>query len=105
MPKVAGMLSKNISSFVHLFSLLPLSVRTSAKAVYADWEASFFSLNALVFCCSVHNISFYSLVIDEEHSALCYVESDTAYWFWIGPNAEMERMIKRTTDVLEKRIK
>lgn len=39
------------------------------------------------------NIKLWSVRVDENHRALAEVRGDTAYWLWIGPHDEYEKLI------------
>jgi hypothetical protein len=88
------MTSKMPQSFINLKKRLPDDVWQRALAAFDSWEASFFSLEMLIFLREKNGRKFYLLKIDEDYGAICHIKDDIAVWLWIDRHQTLPRILE-----------
>ena len=87
--------SITVKPFWKLFANLPLEIKNLSKDTYKNWK-EYPSHPSIHFekIKSIKKYNAYSVRIGLNYRALCYVENNTAYWFWIGSHEEYNKIIK-----------
>jgi hypothetical protein len=80
-------------SFWKAYRALPESVRSAARDAYRRFEINP-SHPGLQFKRGGKKRPVYSVRIGLDHRALGVVSAGTVIWFWIGPHAEYDRLLK-----------
>ena len=79
--------------FIECFRDLPDSVKEQARKSYRLWRDN--PRHPSLHFKRIHSTqSIYSVRISLGWRALGLVEGENIYWYWIGPHAEYERLIK-----------
>ena len=87
------MRSRTTRKYRDLFESLPKAIRDKAKAAYGLWSDNP-DHRSLRFK-KVHSaLPIYSVRIDLDYRAVGILNGDAVVWFWIGPHAEYERMLR-----------
>ena len=73
---------------------LPAAVREQAARAYALWRSTPYH-NSLQFKRVSQRQPIYSVRIGIGYRAPGLREGDHIYWFWIGPHAEYDELLKR----------
>jgi len=84
-------ISRSRRSFWDHFAVLPRSVQDVARAKYALWRNEPFH-PSLQF--KELRPSLWSVRINDQYRALALRKGELVVWFWIGPHAEYDRLIK-----------
>jgi hypothetical protein len=70
---------------------LPESVRTKAEAAYRQWSGN--PAHPSLRFKKVHaTLPIYSVRVDFDGRALEVLQEDTVIWFWIGSDADYEKL-------------
>jgi hypothetical protein len=87
------MKSRTTRKFRELYAALPRDVRQRADYAYKRWrdDPNHPGLN---FECVDPQESIYSARIGRAYRAVCFVEGDTAVWYWIGHHNIYDRLLK-----------
>ena len=88
------MRSRTTTKFRALYDSLPPPIQAKARAAYELWvnNAEHPSLRFK----KVHpRLPIYSVRIDRDWRAVGILEADQVIWFWIGPHAEYEKLLRR----------
>ncbi|WP_088431215.1 ParE family toxin-like protein [Halomicronema hongdechloris] len=88
------MKSCTTAEFCRLFANLPQPVQQQARAAYRQFQAdpSYPSLR----CKKVHpELPIYSARVSKSYRAVGQIDGDTVIWFWIGSQAEYDRLYGR----------
>jgi len=73
------------------FAALPAEVKRRARKAYQLWRND--PHHGSLHFKKVGKV--WSARVDDNYRVLAHVIGDTAYWFWIGPHAEYERVISQ----------
>ena len=73
---------------------LPAAVQDQAARAYALWRSNPYH-SSLHFKRISQRKPIYSVRIGIGYRALGLLEADHIYWFWIGPHAEYDELLKR----------
>ena len=84
------MKSRALPSFWAAYEALPESVKRSARKAFQLWLDSPFH-PSLHFKCIQAKEGVWSVRISLGHRALCFLEGDTAVWFWVGGHDDYEK--------------
>jgi hypothetical protein len=80
--------------FRRRFSGLPPTVQRQAVRAYRLWRSDPYH-RSLQFKRVGRYEPLYSVRVGRSYRALELWEGDAVYWFWIGPHAEYEELLKR----------
>lgn len=87
------MISRTTDRFWREYATLPPTVKDQARAAYR-----LFSHNphhpGLRFRCVHQTLPIYSARVGLHYRAVGIVEGDTIVWFWIGPHAVYDQLIR-----------
>ena len=87
------MRSRTTQRFRALRDSLPKTIQEKAKAAYELWSGNL-NYPSLRFK-KVHvKLPIYSVRIDIDWRAVGILEGDTVVWFWIGPHADHEQLLR-----------
>lgn len=87
------MTSRTTERFRRAFGRLPTDVQEQARAAYRLFRQDPFH-PGLRFK-RVHDSELiYSARVGLHYRALCVLDTDTATWFWIGPHADYDHLIR-----------
>jgi hypothetical protein len=89
------MKSRRTASFRDRFDHLPEPVQRQAEVAYRLFEQSP-QHPSLHFKRVSSRQALYSVRIGRHHRALGLMEGDTIFWFWIGPHAYYDQLLKRS---------
>jgi len=81
--------SSTTPDFWASYAELPPEVKRRARAAYRLWRAT---TRAIRLWPSRRRGRFGPFRIGSGYRALCLLQSDTFYWFWIGTHDEYERL-------------
>jgi hypothetical protein len=73
---------------------LPVAIQEQASGIYALWRSNPYH-NSLQFKRVSQRQPIYSVRVGIGYRALGLREEDHIYWFWIGPHAEYDELLKR----------
>ena len=88
------MKSSITGDFRRRFSQLPPAVQQQAGRAYRLWRSDPYH-RSLQFKRVGRYEPLYSVRVGLTYRALSLREGDSIYWFWIGPHAEYEELLKR----------
>jgi len=74
-----------------MFAVLPVEVQARARKAYRLWKEN--PRHPSLHFKKVGKA--WSVRVDENFRVLAKIVEDKAYWFWIGPHAEYERLISQ----------
>jgi hypothetical protein len=87
--------SRTTSKFRALYQSIPKPIQEKARAAYELWAQN--PDHPSLRFKKVHpRQPIYSVRIDRDWRALGILESDEVIWFWIGPHAEYEKLLRRS---------
>jgi hypothetical protein len=87
--------SRTTQKFRELYQSIPKSVQDKARAVYQLWAQN--PEHPSLRFKKVHpKQPIYSVRIDRDWRAVGVLEGDEVIWFWIGPHAEYEKLLRRS---------
>lgn len=87
------MRSRTTQRFRALRDSLPKPIQEKAQAAYELWSAN--PDHPSLRFKKVHvKLPIYSVRIDIDWRAVGVLEGDTVVWFWIGPHAEYEQLLR-----------
>lgn len=87
------MRSRTTQRFRALRDSLPKPIQEKAQAAYELWSAN--PDHPSLRFKKVHvKLPIYSVRIDIDWRAVGVLERDTVVWFWIGPHAEYEQLLR-----------
>jgi hypothetical protein len=85
--------SRTTQRFRALRDSLPKPIQEKAQAAYELWSAN--PDHPSLRFKKVHvKLPIYSVRIDIDWRAVGVLEGDTVVWFWIGPHAEYEQLLR-----------
>jgi hypothetical protein len=85
--------SRTTQRFRALRDSLPKPIQEKAQAAYQLWSAN--PDHPSLRFKKVHvKLPIYSVRIDIDWRAVGVLEGDTVVWFWIGPHAEYEQLLR-----------
>jgi hypothetical protein len=85
--------SRTTQRFRALRDSLPKPIQEKAQAAYELWSAN--PHHPSLRFKKVHvKLPIYSVRIDIDWRAVGVLEGDTVVWFWIGPHAEYEQLLR-----------
>lgn len=86
------MRSRTVHPFRKLLAALPQDVRRLARDNYQLWKENPYH-PSIKFERKKGSSNIYSARVGDNHRALCYVEDETAKWFWIGSHASYDHLL------------
>jgi len=81
-------------AFRELLQQLPTAIQEQATRAYALWRTEPYH-NSLQFKRVSQRQPIYSVRVGLGYRALGLREDEHVYWFWIGPHAEYDALLKR----------
>ena len=88
------MKSSVTKEFRQRLGALPFEVWEQANRAYALWQSNPYH-PSLQFKRVSQRQPFYSVRVGIGYRAVGLLEGDHIYWFWIGPHAEYDNLLKR----------
>lgn len=88
------MTSSVTKAFRELLQQLPTATQEQAVRAYALWHTEPYH-NSLQFKRVSQRQPIYSVRVGLGYRALGLREDEHVYWFWIGPHAEYDELLKR----------
>ena len=86
--------SRTTEKFRALYDSAPREVQAKARVAYELWRLN--PQHPSLRFKKVHaSLPVYSVRIDLDWRALGVLEGDIAVWFWIGPHAEYEKLLRK----------
>ena len=89
------MRSRTTQKFRALYQSIPKAFQEKARVAYQLWAQN--PNHPSLRFKKVHpSLPIYSVRIDRDWRAVGILESDEVIWFWIGPHAEYEKLLRRS---------
>ena len=88
------MTSSVTQEFRQRLARLPAAIQSQAARVYALWRSDPYH-NSLQFKRVSQRQPIYSVRVGLGYRALGLREDEHLYWFWIGPHAEYDELLRR----------
>lgn len=79
-----------------MMRLLPKTTQKTARIQYRLWKTNPYHAS-LNFKRTKVNTLLWSVRVNDNYRALCFVEDNTATWFWIGKHSDYEALLQRIT--------
>ena len=86
--------SQTTAAFWTHFDALPQAIQVAARLAYERWQRDT-THPSLHFKPVSRRTPVWSVRINDNSRALGLRDGDTVTWFWIGPHAAYERLLKR----------
>lgn len=89
------MRSRTTEKFRALYQSIPKPIQEKARTAYQLWSQN--PQHPSLRFKKVHvKLPIYSVRIDLDWRAVGILEKDEVIWFWIGPHAEYEKLLRRS---------